>query len=140
MLFLISSVLAAEVPAAAEGLGKGMHIQLTQSVEAPAEDAWRVLAHEYVALDSWSSMVEASREMSEADLPEGYAPDPDAPVIGRVVTTGFGEVSETLVDYDEAAMTFTFRAGGLPKMLAYSQNTHRVLDDGDGSSTITYDI
>ena len=44
------------------------------------------------------------------------------------------------MDYDEEAMTFTFRAGGLPDIIAYSQNTQSVVDHGDGTSTVRFDI
>ncbi|MFT5680918.1 MAG: hypothetical protein ACI8RZ_001824 [Myxococcota bacterium] len=140
--FLSLTAFAAEpaIPAAAEGLGKGMHIHLEQTIAAPADEVWRVLAHEYVGVDVWSSIVLASRPMTTADLSEGTTSDPDAPVIGRVVTSGFGDVTEALVMYDEADRTFTFRAGNLPGIIAYSQNTHEVHDLGDGTSTVTFDI
>jgi len=130
----------AEVPEAAAALPQGLHISLEQAVDAPASEVWGLLAHDYVSINDWSSVVLASREMLESDLPEGFAADADAPVIGRIVTSGFGDVSETLVMYDEDEKTFTFRAGGLPGFIAYSQNTHAVLDMGDGTSLITYDI
>ncbi len=140
--FLSLTAFAAEpaIPAAAADLGRGMHIHLEQTVDAPADEAWRVLAHEYVGVDAWSSTVLASRPMTEADLTEGYSSDPAAPVIGRVVTSGFGDVTEALVMYDEAGKTFTFRAGNLPGIIAYSQNTHTVTALSDGTSLVAYDI
>jgi hypothetical protein len=137
-LATLSAALAAP-PAAAADLGPGIEIHIEREIEASADAVWGLVAHEYADV-GWSSMVVSSREMLEADLPKGIVADSAAPVIGRMVTTGFGEVSETLVAYDDTARAFTFRAGGLPGFIAYSQNTHTVTALDDGRSSLSFDI
>ncbi len=135
-----SPAAAPAIPAAAQDLPVGLHIHLEEEIAASADESWRVLAHEYVDVASWTGTVKKSWEMTQEDVPEGVAAHADAPVIGRMVKGGLGVISETLVAYDDAGRTFTFQAGGLPKMIAYSQNTQRVVELSDGRSRITWDI
>jgi|GEM_PF-2151480 len=142
---LLSSVAATAaatppVPDAAQGLGPGLHIHLEQDVDAPADATWRALADDYVGVADWTTTVADSWVMAEADVPEGLTAHADAPVIGRMVKGKLGVLSETLVEFDDGGRTFTFQAGGLPRMLAYSQNTQRVAELPDGRSRITFDI
>jgi hypothetical protein len=139
-LAFVSSLTALETPPAAQDYGKGMEIHIEREFDVPAEQVWDALAHDYVGIDHWASIVVASTEMQVEDLPEGFSYDPEAPVVGRIVTTGFGEVSETLTMYDEDAMQLTFRGGNLPGMIAYTQNTHTVTDLGNNRSLLTFDI
>ncbi len=128
------------VPAAAQDLPLGLHIHLEEEVAASADESWSMLAHDYVDVADWTGTVVKSWEMTDADVPAGMAAHADAPVIGRMVKSKLGVISETLVAYDDAGRTFTFRAGGLPAVLAYSQNTQHVIELPDGRSKITWDI
>ncbi len=145
--FLIAASLAAvagtptsDIPAAAAHLPEGVHVHLETEVDASTDASWAMLAHEYVGVSDWTTTVKNSWVMTPSDVPEGVAADADAPVIGRMVKSKLGVISETLVNYDEAGKTFTFRAGGLPSIIAYSQSTQQVVDLGDGRSKITWDI
>ena len=141
LLAASANAAAGTVPPEAADLPAGVHIHLEREVDASAEEAWRVLAHEYVDVAVWSTSTAESWEMTAADVPEGYTPDPDAPVIGRVLTSAkFGEITETLVMYDEEGRSFRFAGGGLPKIMPYAGNTQSVVDLGDGRSKIVFDI
>lgn len=143
MVFALLSLslpsLAADVPEAAEGLGNGVHVVVTETFDAPPTAVWAMFS-DFAAIDQWSSGIDASRAMTRSDLPEGYEPDPDAPMIGRVVTTNGREQTNTLVDYDDGAMRLTFRAGGLPRVLRYAQNTHTVEPLEGGGSRVTVEV
>ncbi|TNE85054.1 MAG: hypothetical protein EP330_26995 [Deltaproteobacteria bacterium] len=138
-LWLSLTALAADVPAAAEGLGRGVHVVVTETVDAPPEVVWSHFADDFAGIAAWSEGVSASRPMTSADLPAGFAPDADAPLIGRVVTVNGRDQSHTLVDFDAAGRTLTFRSGELPRVLAYAQNTHRIEPTEDGGTRLTID-
>ena len=140
-LLLSSAVMAWDVPPEAADLGAGVHIHIEREVNASAAQAWAVLAHDYVDVADWSTSTTQSRAMTAAEVPAGLTPDPAAPVPGRVqVSEKFGEITETLVMYDEAGRSFRFVGGGLPGFLPYAGNTQSVVDLGDGRSRIAFDI
>ena len=131
----------AGVPPEAAGLGKAVRLHLERDVEASADATWALLAHDYANVAAWSSTTATSWPMTADQVPVGLSADDDAPEIGRVLTSErFGEITETLVMYDEDARTFRFATGGLPSLMAYAGNTHAVHDLGDGRSRITFDV
>ena len=141
LFLLAASALSQTVPTEAADLGPGVHIHVEREVNASADAAWALLAHDFADIESWSSKVVASRAMTTEDVPARFSVDPDAPLPGRVVTAGkFGELTETLVMYDEAGKTFRFAGDGLPKILPYAGNTQAVVDLGQGRSRVTWDI
>jgi hypothetical protein len=139
-LGLFAAAAPVDVPPLAAELPTGVAIHLERDIDAPAATVWGLLAHDYVAIDAWEHRVQASRAMTEADLPAGVVAHADAPVVGRIVNTGLGEIAETLIEYDEDGRSFTFHAAGLPPILRYAQNTQSVVDLGDGRSRVTFDI
>lgn len=143
MLFALLSLtlpsFAAEAPEAAQGLGKGVRVVVTETVDAAPEVVWDLFA-DFAAIDTWSSGIDASRPMTPAEMPEGYAVDPDAPVMGRIVTTNGRDQSHILVNYDADATTLTFRSGDLPKVLRYAQNTHTIEALSNGRTRVTVDV
>lgn len=116
----------------------GVQVHVEQVIDAPAEQVWEVLGHQFADIGDWASLVEESYPTST--VPGHIAIDPDAPVTGRVTVTGFGAVEEYLIEYDDAAMTYTFRAHNIPGMMLYSQNHTQVHPLDADTSKVTFDI
>jgi len=91
---LVSTALATEptVPAAAEGLGQGIRIQLSQTIDATPEATWGLFAEDFADIADWSG-VPSSRALTAAEVPAGFVPDSDAPIPGRVVESPRGPSS-----------------------------------------------
>lgn len=129
------------VPEEARSLGRGFFLHLEREVDAPAAEAWRILADEYVDVAAWSSTTERSWEMTTDDLSDGLVPDPAAPVIGRMLLSGrLGEISEVLTMFDAEGMRFRFAGGRLPPVLRYAGNTQSVSPLGEGRCRVRFDI
>ncbi|MCB9795836.1 MAG: SRPBCC family protein [Alphaproteobacteria bacterium] len=130
-----------DAPEEARGLGRGISLRLEREINAPAAQAWRVLADEYVDVATWSTTTERSWEMREADLSDGLVPDAAAPVIGRMLLSGrFGEISEVLTLFDAEHMRLRFATGHLPAVLAYAGNTQSVTALGPERCRVCFDI
>jgi hypothetical protein len=116
----------------------GVDVHVEQVIDAPADQVWALLGPTFADIGDWASLVEESYPTTT--VPGHIAIDPDAPVQGRVTVTGFGAVEEYLIDYDDAAMTYTFRAHNIPGMLLYSQNHTQVHALDADTSKVTFDI
>lgn len=118
----------------------GVDVHIVRKIDAPADKVWRILAHEFAEIDRWSSLVDKSWSVDATGLPEDLALAADAPIVGRVTATGLGEPMEVFVVFSDERRTYTFQALDLPPMMTSSQNTTRVIDHGDGTSSVTFDI
>lgn len=136
------TALAAEpdVPAAAADLGAGFHVRVDRTIDAGADVVWETFAENFADIASWSGGVASSRPLEAGEVPEGFTPDADAPVVGRHVSSALGDQEHVLVDYDEPAGTFTFRSAGLPPVMAYAQNTHHIVALPDGKTQVLIDV
>ena len=105
---------------------------------------WMVLAVSAVACGSPTEKGTDSGDFTDGLGEFGTHEDsghPDAPVLGRVVTSDAqGDQLQVLIDFDRALRTFTFRAGNPPGVLAYAHNTHTIVDLGDGRSRVEIDV
>ncbi|MBV7337433.1 SRPBCC family protein, partial [Chloroflexi bacterium TSY] len=119
---------------------KTLDIHLEKEIDAPAEEVWAVLAHEFAEIDKWSSTVNVSRTLEDREVPPGFAVAAEAPIPGRSTTSPVGEIHEIFTMYCEENMEYTFRAAELPFLLAYAHNTHRVVSIGDDRSLLTFDL
>jgi Polyketide cyclase / dehydrase and lipid transport len=94
-------------------------------IDAPAGAVWRVIAFEFDRIGDWATAIPASKTHAAVGFPTV-----DAPVTGRICHTGLRlvpEVTETIVGYDEAAMTLTYEAtGGLPSFVTLARNRWQV--------------
>jgi len=120
----------------------GFDLYLETEIDAPADRVWEVIGRDFANVGRWASLIESSRPLSpeEVELPPGVHSDPDAPVLGRATPGGIGEPHEILINYDDASMTFTFRAANLPSLIKMSQNTTRVIPLTATTSKVTFDI
>ena len=140
-LFSLSALAATpDVPEAAAGLGPGFHVRLDRTIDADPAVVWETFAENFADIASWSEGVTSSRPLDASEVPAGFTPDADAPVVGRFVSSGLGDQEHVLVDYDEPAGTFTFRSAGLPPVMAYAQNTHRIVALPDGKTEVFIDV
>lgn len=117
-----------------------MHVHVESEISAPASQVWKILAHQFGDIATWSSTVETSRKVDQAELPEGVVADPRAPVAARETKSAFVTAREYFVDFDDEAMVFTFGALGLPFFLKKAENTSRVESIDDGSCRLTFDV
>jgi hypothetical protein len=97
-------------------------------IDAPAERVWAVLAHEFANISVWASGVSHSAPAATiADGPVGS---------GRVCQTFVGEVTETIIRFDEAGRSMSYRADGLPGFVAEAVNTCSVIAEGPNRSVV----
>jgi hypothetical protein len=94
------------------------------TIDTPASDVWRVIAHQFAAIGEWASAIPTSYAAPEATPPVG------AEVGARVCATGvrgFNDVREQFTFYDEEAMRFAYEATtGLPGMVRHAKNQWQV--------------
>lgn len=119
---------------------KSVDVHLEREINASADAVWALLGAGFAEIGGWAALVDASREMTLADIPEGLVVAPQAPVLGRWTATGFGEPGEVLVMYSDVERALTFHAIDLPGFLKHSQNTQQVLETGENTCTVTFDI
>jgi len=103
-------------------------IRAEVTIEAPADEVWEVVAHQFDRVADWATAIPTSTSIA------GVATRVDAPVKGRVCTTGVGmvpEVEERIVAYDEANRTLTYEGYGMPKFIKTARNRWQVeaIDD-----------
>jgi polyketide cyclase/dehydrase/lipid transport protein len=106
----------------------------TVSVEADAQEVWRVLADEFADVAAWGPGVNSS------------GPNPDTPqglngsrYGGRVCDVeGLGTTNERLVAFDDQVRTlsYTVEAENLPPFIEKLQNTWTVTPDGTNRSNV----
>lgn len=111
-----------------------MQFQKSIDIDAPIDRVWRVVAHEFADVGTWSSAVQSSGANLEAAVPDG------ATVGGRVCATSFGDLKETFTAYDEARHQFTFRVTGMPSYITLAQNTVTATPTGVGTTEVSLNI
>lgn len=112
-----------------------MHLQLKGKIDinAPADQVWQVIAHNYGDIGQWAAMIPASSAITGGPAPDG------APVAGRVCSAqGFGDVREQFTYYDESARRFGYIAAeGLPSFISRAENNWSVRSLGPDISEVT---
>ncbi|GAB5521446.1 MAG: hypothetical protein RhofKO_36970 [Rhodothermales bacterium] len=111
-----------------------MIIEKTIQVNAPADQVWAVLAHDFHNAYKWASSVDHSAARV-AGPPPGDAPFETA---GRACQTSLGPIKETLEYYDEQARRFGYSAKGdkMPFFVKHLQNNWAVQANGPNRSTV----
>ena len=106
----------------------------TVSIEADADEVWRVLADEFIDVAAWGPGVNSSGP--NPDTPEGLN---GSRYGGRVCDVeGLGTTNERLVTYDDQVRTlsYTVTAENLPPFIERLQNTWTVTPDGADRSNV----
>ena len=114
-------------------------VHIETEIDAPAEEVWAVLAHDFADIEEWTETVSESRAIDASELPDGLVPAENAPVIGRVTTSPVLTAYEIIVDYDEDAMMLKFEAGNLPALLSYADDRQTVVAKGENKSVVMFD-
>jgi len=115
-------------------------------IAAPADRVWTVIGPGFDRIGQWATAIPASTATPAATVvstdrsgpgtaPTGagrlpVVPVLDAPVTGRVCTTGIRllpQVTETLIAYDDAGRTLTYEASGMPTFVELARNTWTVI-------------
>jgi Polyketide cyclase / dehydrase and lipid transport len=128
---------------ACDGHAHGMtELSTDLIVAAPADQVWEVIGPGFDRIGAWATAIPTSTDI--ATPPSGgpaadsatrgglrlpVAAAIDAPVVGRVCSTGIRlvpEVTETLIAYDQAGRTLTYQASGMPAFVALARNTWTV--------------
>lgn len=110
-----------------------MHLQMKQqtTIDAPAADVWRVIAHEFAQIDQWASFI------TDSEAIEGLAPPAGATVGGRAFSGAFGDVQEGFTYYDEQAMRFGYTGiGDPPAFIKESENNWVVCALGPNEAVV----
>jgi uncharacterized membrane protein len=109
-----------------------MQIMQQIMIHAPADKVWRVLAHDFANIGVWASAISESRVVSDMPIPEG------AEVGGRVCSaSGFGQVQEAFIYYDEQGKRFGYQAiEGLPSYVKQAVNNWSVRPQGAHQSVV----
>ena len=114
-------------------------VHIETEIDAPAEEVWAVLAHDFAEMDKWTATLSESRAVGANEIPDGLVPAPNALVVGRVTTSPVLTAYEIITEYDEAGMVLKFDAGNLPAFLSSAENTQSVIDLGADKSAIVFD-
>ena len=117
-----------------------MDIRIETVINAPARQVWVALAHEFAAIDDWSSTVDSSREIRASEVPAHMTVAPGAPVAGRETQTRAGTFREVITSYLDEDMDLTFTADGLPKVFRHVTDRQRVVPVGDDQSKVVFDV
>lgn len=118
----------------ARGIMATIEKHASTSVNASADDAWRILADEFVDISRWAGGVLSSKQ--NPDAPEG--PN-GSPVGGRVCDVqGVGLTDERIVTFDPegGAIGYSIKAKGLPSFVAEMKNTWTVVAQGPSSARV----
>ncbi|MEM7536214.1 MAG: SRPBCC family protein [Chloroflexota bacterium] len=100
--------------------------QLT--VNAPATRLWEIVGEDYVNVGNWTSQIETSGP--NPDLPPGQ---------GRVCSTpGFGDIKETVTQFDEQRHVLSYAADvqKMPFFVKEMGNTWRIEPKGQNQSVV----
>ncbi|MCG8349966.1 MAG: SRPBCC family protein [Chloroflexales bacterium] len=91
-------------------------------INAPAEKLWKILAEDYDKVGEWASEIEKSTPNPDLPLGEERACSPP----------GFGDVKETITQFDETRKTFSYAADvqKMPFFVCDLSNTWRVESKG----------
>lgn len=116
-----------------------MHVHLEQKINAPADTVWAYLGPDFANIDRWASFVRTSIALTPHDAPAGMVIAPTAPVAGRETRTK-ATLREFITAYSDEQRTLTFDAAGLPPIVRRGRNVQSVRDDGDGTSTLIFEI
>jgi hypothetical protein len=103
-------------------------------IEAPADEVWMVVGHQFERVGEWATAIHASTASTDV------TPDVGAPVTGRVCATGVRmvpEIEERIVAYDEATRTLAYEGRGMPKFIKTARNRWRVEALDDRRSRVT---
>jgi len=110
-------------------------MQITRSIiiNAPIEKVWRITAHEFDQVDTWSSGVSMS-DVAEVDQSADAAD-----MAGRVCLTAYGKCYEIFEAYDEQQHTFTYQAQfeKQPPGVKTARNTWRLKAISDAQTRFT---
>jgi carbon monoxide dehydrogenase subunit G len=91
-------------------------------IDAPADQVWQVVAHEFDRIGGWATVVPSSAPIA--------APTDEVAAAGRVCHTGLAmapEVTETILAIDHHARTLTYEAtDGTPRWVTRARNKWRV--------------
>ena len=106
-------------------------------IDAPADQVWQVVGVQFDRIGEWATAIPAS---TAAPNSGGVT---QARATGRSCHTGLRwlpEVSETILDYDDAARTLTYEAqDGMPKFVAVARNRWTVTPEGAQRCRVSYD-
>jgi len=102
-------------------------------IDAPLETVWHTLAKRFENIDEWSSGIRGSHAADVAGAAE-------APVPGRVCESswrGFGDITETIVEYGEDPNFLKYTASGTPAWMGVASNTWHA-EPIDETKTLVY--
>lgn len=101
-------------------------------VEAPADAVWDLVGRRFARIGDWATAIPTSTAIGhpfDQTASPAISETAGAPVAGRVCQTGIRlmpQVTETIVAYDDAALTLTYQAGDLPAFVITARNTWTV--------------
>ena len=110
-------------------------INKTVRIDAPADQVWEILGHQFHDAGAWASAIHKSGP-HQAGPVAGDAPFAQN---GRACDTSLGPFRETVQHYDEAAMAYGYTAEGdkTPFFVKSLQNNWTVKADGPARSVVT---
>ncbi|MCH8905622.1 MAG: SRPBCC family protein [Candidatus Heimdallarchaeota archaeon] len=117
-----------------------MKVHIETDINASADKVWKILAHDFVDVAHWSSIVKESRIISRGDLPADAVLADQAPVIGRATKTRAGEFYEYFTEFSDEKKEFTFEGANMPRMMISATNNSKIITKGDNSCVVSFDV
>ena len=90
----------------------GMDTQYTIEIDRPAAEVWSILSDDFASIGDFLTAVPASRSNGDPNSRTCETP-----------YRGFSEVTETIIERDHEAMTYTYVASSVPKWIGTPKNT-----------------
>ncbi|MBX2821803.1 MAG: SRPBCC family protein [Rhodothermaceae bacterium] len=111
-----------------------MTISKQITIDAPADEVWRVVAHDFHKADQWASSINRSTSVEAGPPPKSSPLD----AAGRACDTSIGGIKEQIVHYDEAHKRFGYQAKGekMPFFVKNLVNNWQVTEQNSGSAKV----
>lgn len=105
-------------------------------VDAPVDRVWNVVALEFDRIGEWASVISHSTRRDPHTDTDDQGPPKDR--VCRTNLPGFGDVVETVIDYDDTSHGFTYTGSGLPGWIGTASNSWSVRSVGPGRTAVTF--
>jgi hypothetical protein len=115
----------------------GIEVSKTKTINASADQIWSIVGDDFANVGDWARGVDSSDANADPVNFDG------APVGGRVCQVpGFGDVNETITDYDATERTYAFEATAskIPSFVTNLANQTKVTPLGPDKSRVEVKI
>ena len=113
------------------GQQKVKEINRDLQINAPIEEVWQVVGHEYADAYKWASSLKHSEALDSESLNGSTCTERGCDI------AGFGQITEKMLAYsnDEYLLSYEVKSG-LPKFVIKSENTWKLSTAAEGTTNV----